>query len=89
MLTLVGNTLIFFLFPHCILKKGWQNVLKLTMETMQTYFTGSRLTHKVNSVIIQPSIQPPTTNSSSPSEDILAVSDENNIQPKKKKNNVA
>ena len=55
------------------------------METMQTYFTGSRTTHKVNSVIIQPTIQPPTTNSSSPSEDILAVSDENNIQPKKKK----
>ena len=59
------------------------------MKTMQTYFAGSGTTHKVNSVIIQPSIQPPTTNSSSPCEYILAVSDENNIQPKKKKDAVA
>ena len=85
MLTLVANTLIFFLFPHCLLKKGWQNVLKLTMKTMQTYFAGSVTTHKINSIIIQLSIQPATTNSSSPCQDILAVSDENNIQPKKKK----
>ena len=55
------------------------------MKTMQTYFAGSVTTHKINSIIIQPSIQPATTNSSSPCQDILAVSDENNIQPKKKK----
>ena len=55
------------------------------MKTMQTYFTGSGTSHKVYSISIQPSIQPPTTNSSSPYKDILAVSDENNIQPKKKK----
>ena len=54
MLTLVGNTLqLFFLFPHCLLKKNLQNVLKLTMKTMQTYFTGSRTTHKVKSFTAQ------------------------------------
>ena len=66
MLTLVGNTLqLFFLFPHCLSKKNLQNALKLTMKTMQTYFTGSRTTHKVNSIIIhssasnqQPQIRP-------------------------------